>query len=430
LLASHPQQDPGLGQAFLDIELACFLVEIRKTILDYIVALHDQLLTKQMREAKHAFEPHYQQVRRYYRRGLATLMTTGQTLLDLERLPDTTLAALLRELDAAALRDAVHTCEARHRLEERGEIDAFRARYPGLRRYLPSFFSSPFQGEPGSEVVLKGLNLIRQPDTGMRQTLSSWAPTAFVPRKLWPALAGANGTMDRRTWELGLAVAIRDGLRSGEFYLPEKGGPGEALWVARRGVPGHGGPRAAPRAVGSTGADRGLPASSHGAAHVVLQRLASSAPSDRLAKALTALGRALKSLYLLQYVHDLELRRRVQLQLNRGERRHQLARRLFFANQGAFQTGDYDEMMNKASCLSLLSNAVVVWNTVQMTRIIDQFRAGGDVITDDELARISPLAFAHVIPNGTYFARHVTVAHQGAHPGDGSALDMEEESGA
>src|SRR5919108_5996881 len=78
-------------------------------------------------------------------------------------------------------------------------------------------------------------------------------------------------------------------------------------------------------------------------AHVVLQRLASSAPSDRLAKAITALGRALKSLYLLQYVHDIKLRGRMQLQLNRGERRHQLARRLFFANQGAFHTGDYDE---------------------------------------------------------------------------------------
>ena len=35
-------------------------------------------------------------------------------------------------------------------------------------------------------------------------------------------------------------------------------------------------------------------------AHVVLRRLASSAPSDRLAKALTALGRALRSLYLLR----------------------------------------------------------------------------------------------------------------------------------
>ena len=52
-------------------------------------------------------------------------------------------------------------------------------------------------------------------------------------------------------------------------------------------------------------------------AHVVLQRLASSAPSDRLAKALTALGHALKSIYLLRYIHDLELRARMQLQVNR-----------------------------------------------------------------------------------------------------------------
>ncbi|HZI74998.1 MAG TPA: DUF4158 domain-containing protein, partial [Gemmatimonadales bacterium] len=42
--------------------LGCFLVEIHKTILDHIVTLHDQLLTKKMREAKNAFEKHYRQL--------------------------------------------------------------------------------------------------------------------------------------------------------------------------------------------------------------------------------------------------------------------------------------------------------------------------------------------------------------------------------
>jgi hypothetical protein len=118
----------------------------------------------------------------------------------------------------------------------------------------------------------------------------------------------------------------------------------------------------------------------------------------------------------------------MQLQLNRGERRHQLARRLFFANQGAFQIGDYEEIMNKATCLSLLSNAVVVWNTVQMTRIIDQLRAGGESITDEELARISPFAFAHVIPNGTYFARQAAPANRGEHSGPIGLFDGGRES--
>jgi hypothetical protein len=58
---------------------ACFLVEIHTTVLDHIVALHDQLLTTKMREARNAFEKRYRQLRRQYRRGLAKLITTGET---------------------------------------------------------------------------------------------------------------------------------------------------------------------------------------------------------------------------------------------------------------------------------------------------------------------------------------------------------------
>ena len=59
--------------------------------------------------------------------------------------------------------------------------------------------------------------------------------------------------------------------------------------------------------------------------------------------------------------------------------------------------------MNKASCLSLLSNAVLVWNTVHMARVVAQLRASGHDVRDEDLARVSPLAHAHVAPNGSYF---------------------------
>jgi TnpA family transposase len=141
-------------------------------------------------------------------------------------------------------------------------------------------------------------------------------------------------------------------------------------------------------------------------AHVVLQRLANASPADRVAKALTTLGRIVKTIYILRYIHEEDLRRRVQLQLNRGESRHALARWLFFANRGEFRTGDYEEIMNKASCLSLLSNAVLVWNTLAIVDIVTQLRAAGETIADEDLTRISPLIHQHVIPNGTYhFAR-------------------------
>lgn len=138
-------------------------------------------------------------------------------------------------------------------------------------------------------------------------------------------------------------------------------------------------------------------------AHVVMQRLANANASDRLAGALSQLGRLMKTVHILRYIQEEPLRDAIQLQLNRGEFRHILAKSLFFANQGGFRSGDYEEVMNKASCLSLLSNAVLVWNTVHIARIVDQLRAAGHEVKDEDLARVSPLAHAHVIPNGSYF---------------------------
>ncbi len=98
--------------------------------------------------------------------------------------------------------------------------------------------------------------------------------------------------------------------------------------------------------------------------------MTNSFPSDRLSKALTNLEHIIKSQYILRYLTDLELRQTVQLQLNKGEYRHKLPRRSFFAEQGEFTAGDYEEIMNKASCLSLVSNAILYWNTIKINDIL------------------------------------------------------------
>ena len=138
-------------------------------------------------------------------------------------------------------------------------------------------------------------------------------------------------------------------------------------------------------------------------AHVVMQRLANASTANLLAGALTQLGRLMKTIHILRYIQEQPLRDAIQLQLNRGEFRHTLARALFFANWGRFRSGDYEEVMNKASSLSLLSNAVLVWNTVHIAAIVDRLRAAGHQIKDADLARVSPLIHAHINANGSYF---------------------------
>jgi hypothetical protein len=72
---------------------------------------------------------------------------------------------------------------------------------------------------------------------------------------------------------------------------------------------------------------------------------------------------------------------------------------IFFANQGEFTTGDYEEIMNKASCLSLVSNAVLYWNTMKINDIVEELRRQGEEIDNETLSHISLLPFKHVVPN-------------------------------
>lgn len=138
-------------------------------------------------------------------------------------------------------------------------------------------------------------------------------------------------------------------------------------------------------------------------ANEIVRRLINDSPSDRLTKAFTNLGRIIKTEYILRYLTTPDLRRKIQRQLNKGEQRHSLARRVFFANQGEFQTGDYEEIMNKASCLSLVSNAILHWNTTHISKIVEQLRAQRQKVVDDDLSHISLLLHKHFIPMGSYF---------------------------
>jgi TnpA family transposase len=67
-------------------------------------------------------------------------------------------------------------------------------------------------------------------------------------------------------------------------------------------------------------------------AHLIVGKLARSMPGDRLAKAITQLGRLVKTIFIFRYLSDDSLRKQIQKQLNRGEARHHLAKWLLFAN--------------------------------------------------------------------------------------------------
>jgi TnpA family transposase len=72
------------------------------------------------------------------------------------------------------------------------------------------------------------------------------------------------------------------------------------------------------------------------------------------------------TIFILHYLEDQAWRQRVHAQLNKGEALHQLRKFLFFVRDGAVSQKDEKDQNNQAACLSIVTNAVIVWNTVYM----------------------------------------------------------------
>ena len=112
--------------------------------------------------------------------------------------------------------------------------------------------------------------------------------------------------------------------------------------------------------------------SGHTSASLLVSRLQASARQNELTKAIQEYGRLIKTISTLRYLHDAQHRRRIHRQLNKGESLHALRRRLFFANLGQLMRRRSDEQDVQAQCLTLLTNAIIAWNTTYLTAALDQ----------------------------------------------------------
>ena len=122
----------------------------------------------------------------------------------------------------------------------------------------------------------------------------------------------------------------------------------------------------------------------------------------RLARALQELGRLIKTLYLLRFIDDESYRRRILVQLNRGEGRHQLARVIFHGKRGELRQRYHEGQEDQLGALGLVVNLVVLWNTIYTDAAVNQLLTEGYDVKPEDVTRLSPLGFRHVNMLGRY----------------------------
>jgi rRNA maturation protein Nop10 len=57
---------------------------------------------------------------------------------------------------------------------------------------------------------------------------------------------------------------------------------------------------------------------------------------------------------------------------------------------------------DQSSCLTLVTNAVIIWNTIYMAAALDYLKQEGYSISEEDIAHLSPARFDHINPYGKY----------------------------
>lgn len=140
----------------------------------------------------------------------------------------------------------------------------------------------------------------------------------------------------------------------------------------------------------------------HVAPSVMLRKLAAYERQNQLDVALQEIGKIERTLFMLDWLENPELRRRCHAGLNNSEQRHVLTQAIYTFRQGRIIDRSHEAQQYRASGLNLVIAAIVYWNTTYMADAVDHLRSVGEVVPVDLLAHTSPIGWEHIAFSGDF----------------------------
>jgi len=100
----------------------------------------------------------------------------------------------------------------------------------------------------------------------------------------------------------------------------------------------------------------------------LFKRLSSYSRQHPLYRALKQFGRIIKTIFLLKYIDDVELRQMIEKQLNKLESSNKFGKAVFYGRNQEFQYSTKEEQLIADGCKRLIENAIICWNYMYLSQ--------------------------------------------------------------
>ena len=100
----------------------------------------------------------------------------------------------------------------------------------------------------------------------------------------------------------------------------------------------------------------------------IFKRFNSYTKQHKLYQALKAYGQITKTLFILTYIDDVELRQAIEKQLNKVEHSHKFANAVYYGGNQEFLQATKEEQQKAEACKRLIQNAIILWNYLYLSK--------------------------------------------------------------
>lgn len=128
----------------------------------------------------------------------------------------------------------------------------------------------------------------------------------------------------------------------------------------------------------------------------ILRRLGTKSRKNKLYFAFRELGRVVRTIFLLKYINDVDLRKIVQSATNKSEEFNNFVKWLFFGNDSIIAENVRHEQSKIIKYNPLVANMAIFHNVESMTLILKQLQAEGHTINEQVLAGLAPYRTNHI----------------------------------
>ncbi len=134
---------------------------------------------------------------------------------------------------------------------------------------------------------------------------------------------------------------------------------------------------------------------------VILRRFTRKGPQHPTYKALAELGKAVKTIFLCDFLHSLELRREIHEELNVIENWNSANSFIFYARSSEIATNNREEQEIAVLSMHLLQMCMVYINTLMIQQVLAE-PDWQNRLEPEDLRALTPLIYAHVNPYGRF----------------------------